>query len=101
MGCPETDNKINSRVMNLPAIAHRIHKAFFSAEVKKLREERHTLVGILKSEAFAQLPIQQKIISLAELISRSRQQYGDVPRELEVALLRFNNDLQHQIVKGF
>lgn len=83
--------------MNLPAIAHRIHKTFFSAEVKRLRQERHTLVGILKSEAFAQLPIQQKIISIAELISRSRQQHGDVPRELEVALLRFNNDLQHRL----
>lgn len=87
--------------MNLPAIAHKIHKAFFSAEMKKLREEQHTLVGILKSPSFAQLPIQQKIISLAELISRSRQQYGVVPHELEVALLRFNNDLQHQIIKGF
>ncbi len=83
--------------MNLPAIAHSIQKTFFSAEVRKLRAEQHTLVGILKSEAFAQLPIQQKIISVAELISRSRRQYGDVPHELEVALLRFNNDLQHRL----
>jgi hypothetical protein len=83
--------------MNLPGIAHKIHQAFFNAEVKHLREEQHTLVSILKSHSFAQLPIQQKIISLADLIARSRQQYGNVPHELEVALLQFNNDLMHRL----
>lgn len=86
--------------MDIPQIIRKIRRRLFSKKHREARKRQRFLLDIIRTNAFTKLTPQDKIVSLAKLIALYRYDFGSAPRKLEVILLRFSNDLRHQLNKN-
>jgi hypothetical protein len=83
----------------IPRAIRKIKRLFYNPKRRKELKRLHFLEDIVETETFAKLPVQDKIISLAKLISLSKSDMGYAPPKLEMTLLHLSNDLQRRLNK--
>jgi hypothetical protein len=74
------------------------HLTSLKASNEILRKELF-LINILYTDIFSKMPIQNKVISLAKMISLFKKDYGYTPKLMMRALNRLNRRLNEQVAK--
>ena len=87
--------------MKLLIFISRLKFQFLDPEKREEAVRKSLLLSLITTEAFSAMSLQDKILSLARIISIFQNDFGFAPKRFEQLLLRLNRKLNHQIIKTF